>query len=125
MLENCIGKKVTAIKAYGTDRFDFTPSIGDVDFSVGEGGYVVFEFGDACFYGSTDGITSILPPHRDNVHELPVRKDILKHFVGRVLQKAWFEEETFYLQFKGMDLLHCFFTDSLSDRNYFEFFLPF
>ena len=63
------GKAVTNIRAYGIDKFDFTPNMLGCDFSVGEFGYAVFEFDNDRFYVSVDGISTVVPP-RKNIHEL-------------------------------------------------------
>ena len=84
MIENCYGKPITAIKAFGVDEFDFSRNILGVDFSVGQFGYVDFVFGEEHIYISIDGISSIVPPKKD-VHEIPVHENIHNAFVGAVL----------------------------------------
>jgi len=49
VLEQFYGKMLTEIKAYGTDRFDFTPNLLGVDISVGQFGYAVFYLAKAIF----------------------------------------------------------------------------
>ena len=125
MLENCIGKAVTAIKAYGVDRFDFTPNLLGDDFSVGEFGYTVFEFADSCFYISTDGISSMQPTRHD-VKELEIPPNILATFAGAVLQSAYCTDDAYFLQFDGLDVLEGSFSleCGYTDRNYFDLSFP-
>lgn len=120
MLENCIGKTVTALRAYGVDKFDFVATFDSEDFDVGEFGYVVFEFADVHFYISTDGITQ-KQPYRPKAKELPVSASVSKTFLGAVLQSAFVEEGTYYLQFEGLEQLtgHFSFERGYTDRNYF------
>ncbi len=125
MLETLYGKVVTAIKAYGIDEFDFSRNILGVDFSVREFGYAVFEFGSDCFYISTDGVSSIVPP-RKNIYEIPVHESILQTFVGRIFQSAKFDGEKYIIQFEELDPLYGYYVpnDGLTDRSYFELEFP-
>ncbi len=125
MLENLYGKAITEIKAYGVDEFDFIRNILGVDFSVGQFGYVVFEFGDSCFYISVDGISSVIPP-KNNVIELSIHKPIKDTFVGVVLQSISFDGNQYYIQFDGLELLRGYYipNDGMTDRSYFELEFP-
>ena len=125
ILENLYGKTVTGIKAYGTDKFDFTPNLLGVDFSVGQYGYVAFEFGDDRFYVSVDGISSIVPPKR-NITALKIPERVQNTFLGAVLQSVSFDGEQYYIQFEGLELLRgCYVpNDGHADRSYFELNFP-
>jgi hypothetical protein len=124
-LKDCLGKPVIAIKAYGIDEYDFTRNIIGCDFSIGEFGYTVFEFQGSCFYISTDGVSSVIP-HRPKSKELPVHESILETFIGRVLQSVHFEDDVYYFQFEGLDLLSGYFSleRGYTDRNYFHLDFP-
>jgi hypothetical protein len=125
ILKNLYGKTVTSIKAYGTDKFDFTPNLLGVDFSVGQYGYVAFEFGDDRFYVSVDGISSIVPPKR-NITALKIPERVQNTFLGAVLQSVSFDREQYYIQFEGLELLRGYYepNDGHTDRSYFELNFP-
>ena len=125
ILKNLYGKTVTGIKAYGTDKFDFTPNLLGVDFSVGQHGYVAFEFGDDRFYVSVDGISSIVPPKR-NITALKIPERVQNTFLGAVLQSVSFDGEQYYIQFEGLELLRGYYgpNDGHTDRSYFELNFP-
>ena len=111
--------------AYGSDEFDFTPNLMGVDFSVGQFGYVVFELGDACFYVSVDGISSIIPPQKNIVAQnIPNR--IKDTFLGALLQSISFDGKQYYIQFKGLDLLRGYYdpNEGYTDRDYFVLEFP-
>lgn len=119
------GKTVTNIKAYGTDEFDFTPNLLGYDFSIGQFGYVVFEFGDEYLYISIDGISSIIPI-KMNIAELDIPDRIKDEFLGAVLQSISFDGEQYYIQFKGLALLRGYYepNEGYTDRSYFELEFP-
>lgn len=125
VLEQFYGKMLTEIKAYGTDRFDFTPNLLGVDFSVGQFGYAVFLFGKSNIYISVDGLSTIVPP-KNNVKELPIKQSIRDHFVGAVLEMIEYDGETYWIQFAGFEVLRgCFVpNDGHTDRSYFELEFP-
>ena len=125
ILKNLYAKTVTGIKAYGTDKFDFTPNLLGVDFSVGQYGYVAFEFGDDRFYVSVDGISSVVPPKR-NITALKIPERVQNTFLGAVLQSVSFDGEQYYIQFEGLELLRGYYepNDGHTDRSYFELNFP-
>ena len=125
ILKNLYSKTVTGIKAYGTDEFDFTPNLLGVDFSVGQFGYVVFEFADDRFYISVDGISSIAPSKR-NITALNIPERVQNTFLGAVLQSVSFDGEQYYIQFEGFELLRGYYepNDGHTDRSYFELEFP-
>ena len=125
ILKQFNGKTITNIKAYGIDEFDFTPSLGGVDFSVGQFGYAVWEFGDSCIYISIDGLSTIVPPQR-NVNELPIEDRIQNCFIGAVLESIEFDGEIYWIQFAGFEVLEGYFSpnDGHTDRSYFELEFP-
>ena len=109
------GKPVTALKAYGKDRIDFTPDLSETDFSVGEFGYVVFKFGDDSLYVCADGLSSTAPP-KDNISELHIPERMLQLFLGAVLQSISFDGEEFYVQFEGFESLRGYYEPYDGDR---------
>ena len=125
ILEHLYGKSVTNLKAYGIDEFDFTPSLGGFDFSVGQFGYTVFEFEDKCFYVSVDGISAKLPK-RHNVNELPIDDFVRRQYIGAVLTSITFDDEKYEIKFEGMDVLRGWYepNDGHCDRSYFELEFP-
>ena len=125
ILKNLYSKTVTGIKTYGTDAFDFTSNLLGMDFSVGQFGYVVFEFGDDCFYISVDGISSIAPP-KTNITAFNIPERVQNTFLGAVLQSVSFDGEQYYIQFDGVDLLRGYYepNDGHSDRSYFNLEFP-
>lgn len=125
ILKQFFGKTLTEIKAYGTDRFDFTPNLLGVDFSVGQFGYAVFSFGKSNIYISADGLSTIVPP-KNNAKALPIEQRIRDHFVGAVLEMIEYDGETYWIQFAGFEVLRGRFVpnDGYTDRSYFELEFP-
>lgn len=125
ILKQFAGKAVTGIKAYGVDEFDFTPNLWGTDFSVGQFGYTVFEFGESRIYISVDGLTTIVPP-RKNTKELQVPERIRNCFVGKVLQSIEFDGFHYWIQFEGLGCLEGYSSpnDGYADRAYFELEFP-
>lgn len=125
VLTQFIGKAITNIKAYGMDEFDFTPALGGVDFSVGQFGYAVLEFGDSSIYVSVDGLSAVIPP-RSNTKELPVKERVRNSFIGAVLESIEFDGKTYWIQFDGFEVLRGFYSpnDGHADRSYFELEFP-
>jgi hypothetical protein len=125
ILKQYYGKAITNITAYGIDEFDFTPNRLGVDFSVGQYGYAVFEFGEQSLYVSVDGLSSTAP-QKCNAHLLPVPEEIRQTFIGAVLQSITFADEVYNLQFEGMDILkgHIEPSNGYCDRDYFTLEFP-
>ena len=125
ILNQYYGNTVTDLKAYGIDEFDFTPNRLGVDFSVGQYGYAVLEFGERNLYVSVDGLSSTAP-QKCNAHLLPVPEEIRQTFIGAVLQSITLADEVYNLQFEGMDVLkgHIEPSNGYCDRDYFTFEFP-
>ena len=103
--QHLYGQKVTDLKAYGRDEFDFRRNIIGVDFDVGQFGYAEFIFEDGRFFISVDGLSSIRPPIKD-VHELPVDSVLLESYVGTRLLSIDFNGEIYEIQFEGFEPLY-------------------
>ena len=125
ILKQFYGKTITRIRAYGVDKFDFTPNLLGYDFSIGQYGYTVLDFGDSSIYISVDGLSTVVPP-RSNVKELPVKECVQKCFIGAVLKSIEFDEKTYWIQFDGFEILRGFYSpnDGHTDRSYFELEFP-
>lgn len=121
VLTQFIGKAITDIKAYGIDQFDFTPNILDFDFSVGQFGYAVLEFGDSNLYISVDGLSTAIPT-RSATKELHVSKRIRNCFVGAILESIEYDGKAFWIQFQGFEMLCGYYSpnEGHTDRSYFE-----
>ena len=125
VLTQFIGKAITNIQAYGIDGFDFTPNHCGLDFSVGQFGYAVLEFGDSSIYMSVDGLSTVIPP-RSNIKELLVKERVRNCFMGAVLKSIEFDGKTYWIQFDGFDVLRGSYSpnDGHTDRSYFELEFP-
>ena len=121
VLTDFVGKAITNIKAYGMDEFDFTPNLLGADFSVGQFGYAVFEFGDSVIYISVDGLSTVIPP-RNHIKELPIIERVRNYFIGAVLTSIEFDGQTYWIQFDGFEILRGYYSpnDGHTDRSYFE-----
>lgn len=125
LFQHLYGKAVTGMKAYGTDEFDLTPNLLSADFSVGQFGYVVYEFDDECLCISVDGISSIAPRKRD-ITVLNIPERVKNTFLGAVLQSVSFDGEQYYVKFEGHELLRGHYepNDGHADRSYFVLEFP-
>ena len=103
--QHLYGQKVTDLKAYGRDEFDFRRNIIGVDFDVSQFGYAEFIFEDGRFFVSVDGLSSIRPPIK-GVHELPVGSDIVESYVGTRLLSIDFDGEEYVIQFEDYPPLY-------------------
>lgn len=125
VLTQFIGKAIADIKAYGIDEFDFTPNILGFDFSVGQFGYAVLEFGKSNIYISVDGLSTAVPP-RSDIIELQVSEQIRNCFVGAILESIEYDGKEYWIQFEGFDTLHGYYSpnEGYADRSYFELDFP-
>jgi len=125
LLKQFYGKTITEIKAYGIDEFDFTPNLCGTDFSVGEFGYAVFEFGKSSIYISTGGLSTVAPS-REGIRELPVAERARNCFIGAVLKSVEFDGNSYRIQFDGFEALRGYYSpnDGHTDRSYFELEFP-
>jgi hypothetical protein len=125
ILKQFYGKTITRIRAYGVDEFDFAPNLLGYDFSIGQYGYTVLDFGDSSIYISVDGLSTVVPP-RSNVKELPIKERVQNCFIGAVLKSIEFDGQTYWIQFDGFEILRGFYSpnDGHTDRSYFELEFP-
>lgn len=125
ILTQFVGKTTTDIKAYGVDKFDFTPNILGSDFSVGQFGYTVLAFGDLNLCISIDGLSTVIPP-RKNIKELEISERIRNCFVGAMLESIEYNGEEYRIRFQGFETLRGYYSpnDGHSDRSYFELEFP-
>lgn len=125
ILRQFVGKTVTDVKAYGLDGFDFTVDLLGEDFSVGQFGYAVFQFGESGIYISVDGLSTTVPPGK-LVKELQVEQRVRDRFTGAVLRSVEFDGTNYWIRFEGLDVLRGHFSanDGHTDRAYFELEFP-
>lgn len=125
ILKQFYGKAITAIKAYGMDKYDFTVAIGCVDFSVGQFGYTVLEFGDARIYISVDGLSTIVPPRKD-IQKLQIKERISNHLVGTILESIEYDGKNYWIKLQDYEVLRGYYVPNIgyTDRSYFELEFP-
>lgn len=121
VLKKFYGKMLTNIIAYGKDEYDFSRNILGSDFSVGQYGYVIFEFENERIYISIDGLSETVSINY-NVKELNIDKIVVDTFVGSVLSYIKFDGEEYEIKFEGLDCLvgSYYPNEGLSDRSYFD-----
>lgn len=122
IFKNFYGKTLTDIKAYGKDEYDFSRNILGSDFSVGQYGYVIFEFDNERIYISIDGLSETVSIN-NSVRELNIDKIVVDTFVGSVLSYIKFNGEEYEVKFEGMECIigrYCP-NEGLSDRSHFDF----
>lgn len=126
VLTQFYNKRLTGIRAYGIDGFDFCKNLLGLDFSVGQFGYAALEFGGENIYISTDGLSTVVPP-RNNIKELQVDKSITEYFVGNILESIEYDGEEYGIFFRGWEMLRGHYepNDGLADRAYFEIDWPY